>query len=71
MLKAMGRELGGIHLGSVDPSAQIERDLKRRKKTWLRDAAEAAQRKVRSDFAEWTGAHPTVKKKDKSEKKAK
>ncbi len=58
MLKAMGRELAAIHLGSVDRSAEIARDLKRRKNTWLRAAAQAAQRKVESDFSEWAAAHP-------------
>ncbi len=46
MLKAMGRDLASIHLGSEDLSAEIEGDLKRRRKSWLRAAAQAAQRKV-------------------------
>lgn len=69
MLKAMGHDLASIHLGSEDLSAEIEGDLKRRRKSWLRAAAQAAQRKVESDFAAWAAKHPAAGK-DKGKAKS-
>ena len=62
MLRAMGSDLAGIHLGSVDRRSEIGRDLKRRKGSWLRVAAQTAQAEVESDFAKWAAAHPIAKK---------
>lgn len=67
MLKAMGRELSSIHLGSVDLSAEIEEDLKRRKRDsrWLKKATEAAVKQVLRDFDTWSRTYSGTPKKDK------
>jgi hypothetical protein len=67
MLKAMGRELSSIHLGSVDLSAEIGQDLRRRKRSgrWLVQATEAAVGHVLKDFRAWCRTHSGTPKKDK------
>jgi uncharacterized protein (DUF2252 family) len=53
MLRAMGRELAAVHLGTADRRAAIERDLGKRKRNWLFDAVERAADFVRGDYADW------------------
>jgi hypothetical protein len=53
MLRAMGHELASVHLGSDNARTAIERDLDRRKRTWLASSIEAAADFVRRDFKEW------------------
>jgi hypothetical protein len=53
MLCAMGRELASVHLGTVDLSREIRKDLARRKKRWLREATGAAAASVARDFEQW------------------
>jgi hypothetical protein len=53
MLRAMGRELANIHLGTGDARKAIKRDLSRRKRGWLREAAGDAMKFVRGEYKEW------------------
>ena len=53
MLRAMGRELANIHLGTGDARKAIKRDLSKRKRGWLREAAGAAVKFVRGEYKEW------------------
>ena len=53
MLRAMGRELANIHLGTGDARKAIKRDLSRRKRGWLREAAGDAMKFVRGEYNEW------------------
>lgn len=66
MLRAMGRELSSIHLGSVDLSKEILDDLKKRQRDghWLKRAAEAAIGQVMKDFTLWGRTHSGTPKKD-------
>jgi hypothetical protein len=59
MLKAMGRELASIHLGSVDASEAIRGDLKKRQLggRWLEQATEAARMHVLKDYERWCKTH--------------
>jgi hypothetical protein len=54
MLAAMGHELANIHLGVVDRSKAIRRDLKRRAERWLVEASEKAAAAVEREFEEWS-----------------
>ena len=54
MLKAMGQELANVHLGVVDRSAAIQRDLKERAERWLVEAADKAVRTTEREFEQWT-----------------
>jgi len=53
MLRAMGRELANIHLGTGNPRKAIERDLAKRRRGWLREAAGIAAQFVRGEYKEW------------------
>jgi Uncharacterized protein conserved in bacteria (DUF2252) len=53
MLRAMGRELANVHLGTGDRRAAIDRDLRKRKDGWLREAAGAAVKFVRGEHQDW------------------
>jgi Uncharacterized protein conserved in bacteria (DUF2252) len=53
MLRAMGRELANIHLGTGDARKAIKRDLSRRKRGWLREAAGDAMKFVRGEYKQW------------------
>ncbi|HEX3472082.1 MAG TPA: DUF2252 family protein [Silvibacterium sp.] len=50
LLHAMGSEAANVHLGSRRQTANILRDLKKRKSNWLRDAAERMARAVEKDW---------------------
>jgi hypothetical protein len=49
----MGWEAGNIHLGTRGAGKAILADMKRRKSTWLREAATMMGRLVRDDWKEW------------------
>jgi hypothetical protein len=53
LLYAMGWETANIHLGSRNRVASINRDLARRKASWLRDAAKAMIKATTRDWKEW------------------
>jgi len=53
MLRAMGRDVAAIHLGSADRRAAIKADLEGRKRKWLISAVEAATDFVRRDHRDW------------------
>jgi hypothetical protein len=50
MLKAMGRELAAVHLGTGDVSDRIEQDLKQRGSKWLVGASLRMVQKVTDDY---------------------
>jgi hypothetical protein len=56
MLRAMGRELANIHLGTGDRRAAIDGDFSKRKAGWLPDAAGAATKFVNTEYEHWTGS---------------
>jgi Ser/Thr protein kinase RdoA (MazF antagonist) len=56
LLKAMGQELGNIHLGSrekPDARSRISEDLKRRKRRWYRPVVDEMIGHVKADFEKW------------------
>jgi hypothetical protein len=53
LLRSMGWEAGNIHLGTRGAGKAILADMKRRKSTWLREAATMMGRLVRDDWKEW------------------
>ncbi len=53
MLQTMGRDLANIHLGTGDHRRAIERDLAKRKNSWLQRATAAAVKLVEDDFKQW------------------
>jgi hypothetical protein len=53
LLRSMGWETGNIHLGTRGAGKAILADMKRRKSTWLREAATMMGRLVRDDWKEW------------------
>jgi hypothetical protein len=55
MLRAMGYELANIHLGTGNRRKAIMRDLSKRKKGWLRQAARSAIKFVKRDYQQWSG----------------
>ena len=57
MLEVMGFDLAGVHLGIVNRSAAIKRDMARRKGGWLEDSATRMAAAVEADFAGWKSAH--------------
>lgn len=61
MLRAMGRELASIHLGSSNKRAAIERDLDTRKSNWLVKEVERAAAFVGSEHEEWRQAYKALK----------
>jgi uncharacterized protein (DUF2252 family) len=55
LLEAMGRETANIHRASPAALAAISRDLKTRKKSWLRQAAAAMAEATLQDWKAWRG----------------
>ena len=53
ILRAMGRETANVHLGSPDALAAIRRDLKRRGKNWLHEAAIRMAEVTLADWQQW------------------
>jgi len=53
MLRLMGFELANLHLGVADRREAISRDLRRRKKGWLAEAAQTAAKACTQDFKAW------------------
>ncbi len=53
LLRAMGRELANVHLGTSRAVAALRRDLPRRKSNWLRQAAEVMVEATLKDWKKW------------------
>lgn len=53
MLELMGFELANLHLGVADQRSAILRDLGRRKKGWLAEAARRSAKACTQDFNDW------------------
>jgi hypothetical protein len=53
MLRAMGRELASIHLGTGKRHHAIMRDLERRSRRWLVSSVERAVHWTLSDYRTW------------------
>lgn len=53
MLQLMGFELANLHLGVADHRTAITRDLGRRKRGWLAEAAKRAAKACTQDFNDW------------------
>jgi hypothetical protein len=53
LLRAMGRELANVHLGSHRAMAAVRRDLARRNSKWLRQAAAVMTAATFKDWKEW------------------
>jgi len=53
LLNAMGFDLASIHAASARSIEAIVKDLDKRPRRWLNDAAAAAANEVRRDFREW------------------
>jgi uncharacterized protein (DUF2252 family) len=53
LLRAMGRELANVHLGSPRAVPAVRRDLRERKPKWLRLAAEAMLEATLKDWKDW------------------
>jgi hypothetical protein len=58
MLELMGQDLASVHLGIVDRSDSIQRDLSRRKRadSWLPDVTRKAVAFVKKDNRRWKEA---------------
>ena len=57
LLRAMGRELANIHLGSRSAVPSVAADLAKRPDGWLRGAADAMTAALLRDFEDWRRAH--------------
>jgi uncharacterized protein (DUF2252 family) len=57
ILKAMGRETANVHRGSPDALAAVRRDLKRRGKRWLHEAAARMAEATLAEWKAWRAAH--------------
>jgi hypothetical protein len=55
LLRAMGRELANVHLGTRRAMHSVRRDLAKRSSTWLRQAAQAMVEATLKDWKEWKG----------------
>jgi hypothetical protein len=53
LLRATGRELANVHLGTRRAVAAVRRDLRRRKSKWLLQAAGVMAEATRNDWKEW------------------
>jgi hypothetical protein len=53
LLRAMGRELANVHLGTRRAMAAVRRDLQQRKTKWLRQAAEVMAEATLKGWKEW------------------
>lgn len=56
ILEAMGRETANVHWGTPEKIAAIRRDLRRRKRSWLRDAAARMADATLRDWKAWRKA---------------
>lgn len=56
ILQAMGRETANVHFASADAIPAIKRDLRRRGRKWLRDAAATMADAVLQDWKAWRNA---------------
>ena len=54
LLRAMGWETANVHLGTQSSIAAIKRDLRKRPKAWLFDAAKRMARDVVFDWRDWS-----------------
>jgi hypothetical protein len=61
LLRAMGWETANLHLAS-GRGADVLKDLAKRPKHWLHDAAAAMVKATRADWEEWRAAAPKAKK---------
>ena len=55
LLEAMGRETANVHLGSARAITKVKRDLSRRPKRWLDEAATTMVAALERDWQEWSG----------------
>ena len=53
LLRAMGRELANVHLGTPRSAAVVRADVARRKPQWLRETAETMLGATLKDWKEW------------------
>jgi len=53
MLRAMGRELANVHLGTPRAVSAMRGDLTHRKSSWLRQATEIMTKATLNDWMEW------------------
>jgi hypothetical protein len=53
MLRAMGRALANVHLGTGRAVAAVRRDLQQRKSKWLHQAAQLMAEATLKDWKEW------------------
>jgi hypothetical protein len=53
LLRAMGRELANVHVGTRRSVPAVKRDLAQRKSKWLREAAEIMVEATHEDWKEW------------------
>jgi hypothetical protein len=55
LLTAMGFETANVHLGTPGAGKVIAKDLAKRPKNWLHQAAAAMGKAMKSDWDEWKG----------------
>jgi hypothetical protein len=53
LLRAMGRELANVHIGTRRAMAAVRGDLKKRKPKWLRQAVEVMAEATLKDWKDW------------------
>jgi hypothetical protein len=53
LLKAMGYEIANLHLATSDQRTNVLRDLAKRKKDWLLEAAKATANATERDWKDW------------------
>jgi len=58
LLEAMGRETANIHLGTEERRTAILKDLQKRKRSWLLDAAEGMAAALEKDWRVWRERRP-------------
>lgn len=54
LLRAMGREVANVHLGSRNQVKQVLRDLSLRKSNWLRRAGKKMAKTIEKDWREYS-----------------
>ena len=62
LLYCMGYEVGNVHLGSKGARATVAKDLKKRKRRWLYDAAREMRNLIRKDFLDWRSSRAHASK---------
>lgn len=62
MLRLMGFDLAGVHLGTADHSKAIQRDLARRKPGWLKTSASKMAKAIEAEHIEWKQSKPETSK---------